>query len=68
MLYLVINNRKRHDFSELFLHHFVTNSCTYLSYSTNFIKTGAAVLLPHDITDLFVANMKITYEFFGFGM
>ena len=58
-----VYHRKRHDFSELFLHHFITVTCVYLSYSTNFIKVGAAVLLPHDFSDIFIANMKIVYEF-----
>lgn len=56
-------HRKRQDFSELFLHHFITNTCTFLSYITNFMKTGAAVLLPHDFSDIFIGILKMSYEF-----
>jgi hypothetical protein len=59
-------NRHRLDFSELFLHHFITNTCTILSYVTNFSKTGAAVLLPHDFSDIFIGILKMSYEFLPF--
>lgn len=59
-------HRKRQDFSELFLHHFITNTCSILSYSTNMMKTGAAVLLPHDFSDIFIGILKVAYEFLPF--
>jgi hypothetical protein len=63
MLYTLLYNRHKPDFSEQILHHFVTNVLVFFSYTTNLLKTGALVMLLHGISDTWVANMKMMYEF-----
>jgi hypothetical protein len=63
MLYTLIYNTHKPEFSEIILHHFVTNVLVFFSYSTNFLKSGALVMLLHGISDIFVSNMKMMYEF-----
>jgi hypothetical protein len=63
MFYTLLYNRHKPDFSELILHHFVTNWLVFFSYTTNFLKIGAIVMLLHGISDIWVANMKMMYEF-----
>lgn len=59
-------HRKRHDFTELMLHHILTTLCTLFSYNTNFLKPGAFVLLNADFSDIWIALMKTLYEFLPF--
>ena len=44
------------------LHHLMTWSLIFFSYSLNFIPIGAAVMLLHDITDLAVSIFKLTVD------
>lgn len=46
---------KRYDFSEMALHHFLTNVLTITSYSTNNLKIGTSVMFVHDVSDIAVA-------------
>jgi hypothetical protein len=63
LVYTFIHNRHKPDFSELFLHHFVTNVLVFFSYTTNSTKVGGAVLMLHGISDIWTANMKMMIDF-----
>ena len=62
-LFHLIYHRKRHDFTEIMLHHFLTNVLTWFSYSTGALKIGSIVMITHDFSDIWVAYMKIVFEF-----
>lgn len=65
MLFHLAYHRQRHDFTEIMLHHFLTNVLVWFSYSTSALKIGSIVMLTHDFSDIWVANMKIVFEFQG---
>lgn len=62
LMHSLINQRNRSDFSEYFLHHFVTLALVFMSYSLGAIPVGATIMLLHDITDLGVSIFKATID------
>ena len=66
LVYLVLFERGRFDFSSMFLHHVCNLMLVYSAYSMNMFKLGGPIMAVHDLTDIFVSFMKIVYEFFSF--
>lgn len=68
--------KKRNDFIEMFLHHFVTVFLYAFSYFCNFTVAGSIIMFLHDIADIFTAGVQCFTEtifnnlsiFFGIGM
>lgn len=60
--YTILKQRNRPDFPEYMLHHLMTWSLIFFSYSLNMLPIGAAVMILHDITDLTVTIFKITVD------
>jgi ceramide synthetase len=60
--YTIGMQRSRPDFPEYFLHHLITWSLIFFSYSLNMLPIGAAVMLLHDLTDLSVTLFKLTVD------
>ena len=60
--YTILYHRHRSDFPEYVLHHLMTWSLIFFSYSLNMLPIGAAVMLLHDITDLAVTIFKMTSD------
>lgn len=62
LFYSVAYQRKRSDFPEYFLHHLMTWSLIFFSYSLNMLTQGSIVMLVHDVTDLSVTIFKLTID------
>ncbi len=62
LFYSVVYQRKRSDFPEYFLHHLMTWSLIFFSYSLNMLPQGSIVMLVHDVTDLSVTIFKLTVD------
>ena len=62
LFYSVIFQRSRSDFPEYFLHHLMTWSLIFFSYSLNMLPMGSIVMLVHDVTDLTVTLFKLTVD------
>ena len=62
LLHTMIFDRKRGDFPEYMLHHFLTFTLILFSYVVNYLPVGAAVMILHDVTDLTVSLYKITSD------
>lgn len=60
--YTILNQRSRSDFPEYVLHHLMTWSLIFFSYSLNMLPIGAAVMILHDLTDFAVTMFKITID------
>jgi ceramide synthetase len=60
--YTLLKQRSRSDFAEYMLHHLMTWSLIFFSYSLNNIPIGAAVMILHDVTDLTVTLFKLTID------
>jgi hypothetical protein len=60
--YTIVKQRNRSDFPEYVLHHLMTWSLIFFSYSLNMLPVGAAVMVLHDITDLAVTLFKLTTD------
>ena len=60
--YTIIFDRKRHDFPEYVLHHFLTFTLIYFSYVVNYLPVGAAVMILHDVTDLTCSIFKMVVD------
>lgn len=58
----VIFDRQRSDFYEYFLHHLLTETLIFFSYSLNLLPVGASIMLLHDLTDLSVSLFKLTCD------
>ena len=50
------------DFPEYILHHLVTIALIAVSYSTNSLPIGGAVLVVHDFTDVFISLFKLVAD------
>jgi TLC domain len=57
-----IFDRKRMDFAEYLLHHFLTFALIAFSYVSNFLPIGAAVMILHDVTDMTVSIFKLSID------
>lgn len=55
-------HRSRPDFPEYVLHHLMTWSLIFFSYSLNMMPIGAAVMILHDLTDLACTVFKLTVD------
>lgn len=55
-------DRKRPDFPEYALHHFLTFTLILFSYVLNYLPIGAAVMVLHDVTDLGASIFKLTID------
>lgn len=62
LFYSVAYQRKRSDFPEYFLHHLMTWSLIFFSYSLNMLPQGSITMLIHDVTDLGVTIFKLTVD------
>ena len=62
LIYTIIFDRKRADFPEYMLHHFLTFTLILFSYVCNYLPVGAAVMILHDVTDLFVTIFKLNCD------
>jgi hypothetical protein len=60
--YTIVYQRARPDFPEYMLHHLMTWSLIFFSYSLNMLPIGSAVMILHDITDFAVTMFKITID------
>jgi len=60
--YTILKQRSRSDFPEYVLHHLMTWSLIFFSYSLNMLPIGAAVMILHDLTDFAVTMFKITID------
>ncbi|TNV82255.1 hypothetical protein FGO68_gene12725 [Halteria grandinella] len=58
----LVLDRKRVDFVEYALHHFLTFSLILFSYSVGYLPIGAAVMILHDVTDLGCSVFKLTID------
>jgi len=62
LVYSLLFHRSRSDFPEYVLHHLMTWSLIFFSYSLNMLPMGSIVMLVHDITDLVVTMFKLTID------
>lgn len=62
LFYSIAFQRKRSDFPEYVLHHLMTWSLIFFSYSLNMLPMGSIVMLVHDVTDLSVTLFKLTID------
>jgi TLC domain len=62
LLYSILFHRGRADFPEYVLHHLMTWSLIFFSYSLNMLPMGCVVMLVHDVTDLSVTLFKLTID------
>jgi len=62
LAFTIVMQRKRPDFPEYALHHLMTWSLIFFSYSLNMLPIGAAVMLLHDLTDLACTLFKLTVD------
>ena len=62
LVYCLAYQRKRPDFPEYVLHHLMTWSLIFFSYSLSMTSLGCIVMLVHDVTDLAVTLFKLTID------
>ena len=62
LAHTLLYQRQRSDFPEYVLHHLLTWSLIFFSYSLNMQAMGCIVMLVHDITDLAVTMFKLTID------
>jgi ceramide synthetase len=62
LIYSLIFHRKRVDFPEYVLHHFLTFALIFTSYTLNYLPIGSIVMLLHDITDLCMSIFKLSSD------
>ncbi|CAD2094789.1 longevity-assurance (LAG1) protein, putative [Plasmodium vinckei brucechwatti] len=55
----LLKSEKLPDFYENFLQHFCAMILVYFSYSHNFIKVGAIIMLCHDICEVFSSACRV---------
>ncbi len=62
LIYTISFDRKRADFPEYMLHHFLTFILILFSYVVNYLPVGAAVMILHDVTDLTASIFKLVVD------
>ena len=62
LIYTLLLHRGRPDFPEYVLHHLMTWSLIFFSYSLTMLPMGSIVMLVHDVTDLIVTLFKLTID------
>lgn len=62
LLHTIAQDRRRSDYLEYLLHHFLTFSLILFSYKLNYLPVGAAVMILHDVTDLCVSIFKLMID------
>lgn len=65
MLFSQFKDVKRKDFTEMFIHHVATIGLMSFSWTCNFVRAGALVLITHDLSDIFMEAAKIA-KYAGF--
>jgi len=55
----ILFDKKRSDFPEYVLHHFLTFILILFSYVVNYLPVGATVMILHDVTDLTTTIFKL---------
>lgn len=58
LLFSVMRDIKRKDFTEQLIHHVSTLSLILFSYAGNFLRMGTLVMAVHDISDIFLEGAK----------
>ena len=62
LCYCLLLQRQRPDFPEYILHHLMTWSLIFFSYTLSMTPMGCIVMLVHDVTDLAVTFFKLTID------
>ena len=62
LIHTSLMDRKRSDFIEYLLHHFLTFTLILFSYQLNYLPVGAAVMVLHDITDMTASVFKLCVD------
>lgn len=55
----VVFDIRRADFYQLTLHHIVTISLLFISWSINMVRVGTLILFSHDVADIFIELGKL---------
>ena len=58
----LIFHRQSRDFSEMILHHIITTFLISISCTSNQMVIGAAIMLVHDTSDIFVIICKLSKD------
>ena len=61
-MHTLMMDRKRSDFPEYVLHHFLTFTLILFSYVLNYLPIGAVVMILHDVTDLGCSIFKLVVD------
>lgn len=59
LIFTVVTDHRRKDFTETLVHHAVTILLLYFSFACNQIRCGTLVLLVHDAVDFWMAAAKM---------
>ena len=59
MIVITLLEKKRKDFVEMMLHHFMTSGLVISSFLFNFTRVGTAILVEQDFADIFLPLAKM---------
>lgn len=62
LAHTALMDRRRADFLEYLLHHLLTFALILFSYGLSYLPVGAAVMLLHDLSDVFVCLFKLLID------